>query len=1655
MSSNSDVKTAAALPIPVYIISDTPYGKACLAVYSAYISRGAPTLGTRVRWRQRPAFSHPPTPFGCPSPLRGLEAATSPSREHACEIPSRLLRHLECIPRFTKGESHSRFGDPATLAPPLAALASPKSAGGSSDRQVAPAQASGLEISTKLDAKVSQKDAYEYAVLGIKSPATLIGNHDLKQTLPKYRHIDRGEMVVRKHIREIKLTPSQSDRAIKVKVLVDNNVVHELTAVQEGKTLVWKDLMLPCDLRKDSTIVFRITKIHKFTKDQVSLITYPASKLIESGALSIECDNKGFRVSAILSSESDAQQAYTLALNKAQQLEKRPSRFSTSGQLGSAFKNLLALGSALSELDPTGGARVAFSICTMAWEHLEKQEQQNESLNDLVDQLGRITPTITSVKEIADAHLEDTIRAMLNLIEDASLFILNYKSQPAWAHVLHPTLDPGAQERIRGMIDTFGKLRQEFDSRVGSQTLKAAQLAYDQASLEKLGPTVHASFNPNRGCIEGTRVRAIEDIMNWSLDFKSNQKLLWIYGFAGLGKSAIATSVCELLEERNILAASFFCKRDNADLRDARCLLNTIVYGLAMRHKGYKQAVAKAIQEDPQICSTHIQRRYLSLIERPLQGIDNDKEVKELIIVLDALDETTKDEHRSSLLACLRNICDLAPWLKIIITSRPDKDIEDAFKREDKLIARRDIAAENATEDIHTFVQWRMTGIAKAKHRSMWPEDKIQNLVTCANGLFVWAETACKFIEAGFRADARLEQVLQMRHLTGEVNPFVGLDELYKTSIGAVLKDDGEDNKTIVRLCIGAIVVTSTRTPLPIRDLEKLLSTQIEPGILRTIVKSLSSVIYEHGGPGGPVRVFHPSFEDYITDQTRSSEYYVDTTLYNTTIAALASMLGLQNLTGNSAMDESYSEYANDVYRFVLSFYDAVALSTPHLYLSALSFTPRSSELKRLMFPLFPNSFSLVHGIEEEWTSCLRSISHPFPVLSAALSPDSRRIASVCGDSLVRIWDAESGIAVMSLGGHDNALIRVAYSPDGQRIASSSYETAIRIWNLETGSEACGPLLGHLEYVLSLAFSPNGSRLASGSLDHTVLVWDLQAGTCVLTLDRHSELITSVAFSPDGGCIASGSHDNSVIIWNAETGHPMQEPITEVDIICSVTFSPDSSLIAYGTSEGELVVIETRSGSRKMELLYGHAIMIESIAFSPDGRCIVSGSSDGAVRIWDISSGHEVGSSMRMHSNRVSSVVYSFDGRRVVSCSVDKTVRIWDIKTDTNVSVAPLKSRPSQIHCVAVSHDGRLLATGSADNQVRIWDALTGVVVSEMPQGHSDKVMCVAFSFSGRLLVSGSADNSIRIWDLTTNATIFGPFYGHSDHIRSVVFSPDDSFVASGSADHTIRVRGTETGNELFGPLTGHVNCVRSVDFSPDGSTIISGSEDGSIRIWDAKTGTLSRGPLYGHQDGVMSVASFSDGKYIASCSQDSTVKLWDSSSGDVIRDLAQTYPNEFLLAIALAPNGRYVVCGSSDQTLRVWDLDSSDDTSNTLYGHSDIVNAVAFFPNDLRVVSGSNDGTLRLWDISKAWAPNDSQSPLDDIDDLKTLEISELAHRASPDGWVKSSKGELLLWLPVQYRDLDDSFLCATPEGIRPRATIDFSHFVHGRNWASVMAVE
>ncbi|KAG8722960.1 hypothetical protein FRC09_005362 [Ceratobasidium sp. 395] len=1260
-----------------------------------------------------------------------------------------------------------------------------------------------------------------------------------------------------------------------------------------------------------------------------------------------------------------------------------------------------------------------------------------------------------------------------------------------------------------------------------------------------LAPTGYAGFNPNRACMPGTRVRTIDDILAWSHDFDSSQRLLWVYGFAGLGKSSIAASVCKRLEEQDMLAASFFCKRDDPAQRDARCVLNTIVYGLAMKCPAYKQAVVKAIQADSQICTAHMQRRYASLVEEPLKAIRESNATKSLVVAVDALDETANDEHRSALLIYLRSMCRLVPWLKIIVTSRPDGDITDAFGQTDESVSSRNLVDDNATDDIYVFVQRRMAAIASSRSRPEWPDDKVRSLAARASGLFIWADTACKFVEAGLNVNTRLDQMLQLRQpATGAPRSYSGLDQLYTTAIRSGIKDEDEDNKAMVRLCVGAIVTTSSRAPLPISDLGQLLSKRVDTSTLRTVVKALGSVLYEHGGAGGPVRVYHPSFEDYITDSARSGDFYIDLRHYHSLLTescletmlaelrfnicgletshilnadvpslnqrvraavpgylrysclhwyshiaeteidsitdklklflfgdslvywievlsllgelevASTSMLGLSLMNQSPERLAACSEYATDVYRFVLSFYDAISASTPHLYISALPFAPKLSKFGRAMQQRFPNALAVTRGAEEDWTSCLRTISHPDAVYSVAFSPDGRRIASACGDGLARVWDAETGAALLSLEGHTDGVLCVAYSPDGQRIATGSSDCTVRIWDSRTGAEVCEPLEGHSGVIWCLTFSPAGKHLASGSFDHTVRVWNIETKTSVYNLDRHSKSVTSVAFSLNGRYIASGSWDQQIIIWDAETGTSIREHMNHNGAVSSVAFSPDSSLVVSGDEDWTVTVWDRATLTRKLEPLTGHDSFVVAVQFSPgSGDLIASGSHDRTVRIWDAESGKEIGVSLRRHSGPVMSVVWSPDGRRVASCSSDNTVRIWDAELDTRASAGP-SQLPVPIGCVAYSHTGRLLATGSDDNVLRIWDAITLTVKSVPLRGHFDWVHSVVFSHDDRRIVSGSRDKTIRIWDVETGVTVLGPIEGHSDHVLSVAFSPDSHLVASVSGG-SVRIWDAETGAPVLEPLAGHTDLVRCVAFSPEGNTLASGSDDKTVRVWDVQTGESRLSPLQGHTEGVCSVTFLSDCKHITSCSDDSTVRIWDVITGDVTRVLQQPYPRALLCTMAVTQDSRRVVAASPAGRLLAWDMDSDNDTAKVLHGHLNPVQSITISPDGSRVVSSSDDGTLRMWDAQKVWEAEDSLSLLDDIDGITTLEVRELARHASSDGWVKSAKGELLMWLPAIHRDQDDSLMCVTPDGIVARSTVDLTRFVHGRNWALVMPVK
>ncbi|KAG9097829.1 hypothetical protein FRC06_007134 [Ceratobasidium sp. 370] len=218
--------------------------------------------------------------------------------------------------------------------------------------------------------------------------------------------------------------------------------------------------------------------------------------MLSTDAGVVECIGGMFTVDMRLLSKEAAKQAYSEAFVNAQRMKQQPGVLEKLGGAGDAFKVLLALGSTMAELDPTGGAKVAFSLCTQAWEYLEEQEKQDAKIYELIENIAGMIPSVESVRDLADANLKQTVMAMLNLIEDVSLFILKFRTHGSLERVFRSAFTPTVQDQMDDFVGKFRRLRKEFDTRVSVQALRAAEIDRTKAKLKELHPVDQASYDP-------------------------------------------------------------------------------------------------------------------------------------------------------------------------------------------------------------------------------------------------------------------------------------------------------------------------------------------------------------------------------------------------------------------------------------------------------------------------------------------------------------------------------------------------------------------------------------------------------------------------------------------------------------------------------------------------------------------------------------------------------------------------------------------------------------------------------------------------------------------------------------------------------------------------------------------------------------------------------------------------------------------------------------------------------------------------------------------------------------------------------------------------------------------------------------------------------
>ena len=544
-------------------------------------------------------------------------------------------------------------------------------------------------------------------------------------------------------------------------------------------------------------------------------------------------------------------------------------------------------------------------------------------------------------------------------------------------------------------------------------------------------------------------------------------------------------------------------------------------------------------------------------------------------------------------------------------------------------------------------------------------------------------------------------------------------------------------------------------------------------------------------------------------------------------------------------------------------------------------------------------------------------------VYSAVFTPDGKRIVSGGTDSNVRIWDATTGIAIMTLRGHKGPLREVAYSTDGRRILSASEDTTVKVWDAATGDEIM-TLRGHTDGIQSVAFSPDNTRIVSGSKDKTIRIWDSTTGDKLEILQGHADAVLSVAFSPDGNIIASGS-DRIIKVWDAVRGLEIETLVGHKGQVTSVVFSPDGRRIISGSNDRSLKVWNP-AVNREYTILCGHTGEITSVSFSPNGKRLVSGSKDGLIKIWDTASACET-MTLYGHEDAVYGVSFSPDGTRIVSASADHKVKLWDAITGSEVLT--LLGHVGSVGSVAFSPDGKRVISGSEDESVKIWDAVTGTLLMNLI-GHSDNIYSVAFSPAGDRIVSGGLDGQAKIWDSVSGAEL-ASIHACEAAISSVVFVLDGQHIVTGEGYHGGKqLKGThisiwDVSSEEEVVTYEAAGNVTSVVCTPDGKRILAVCWD-SLILLDAVTGeeTLVL-PL---PEAVNSVDVSTSGNKIAMGGLNSSIVLLESEA-----------PTDGYEPRTNAESARKLVerlhkeCGSYKEVLEKLEADTSLDESVHKFG--------------------------------------------------------------------------------------------------------------------------
>jgi tetratricopeptide (TPR) repeat protein len=349
-----------------------------------------------------------------------------------------------------------------------------------------------------------------------------------------------------------------------------------------------------------------------------------------------------------------------------------------------------------------------------------------------------------------------------------------------------------------------------------------------------------------------------EAVERWRQDTTQDSRLFWIMGAPGVGKSAFAAKLTHMRGD-TVIAAQF-CEWDKPDHKNAQRVIRSIAFQIATRLPDFRKLLL-LLPEIGNLDQKKATELFDYLIVNPMRlGINGGRE--RYLIVIDALDEAREGFHNPLADILAQNAKNLPDWIRIVITSRPEKDVVNPLQDLKPFIF--DTETEENCADIRNYLYSKLSTMLDGR-----PDANaiIENILRKSEGVFLYVEHICRNLENGYlsidNVDAfpqGLGQVFReffIRHFP------LSKESFYTADVDYVFYKQN---------CIPFLeLVIAAHEPLQQIFISSILG--IRSYEYKNIIDAFGSLLRT---TDDRIRLSHKSLIDWLCDSKKAGEYWID-----------------------------------------------------------------------------------------------------------------------------------------------------------------------------------------------------------------------------------------------------------------------------------------------------------------------------------------------------------------------------------------------------------------------------------------------------------------------------------------------------------------------------------------------------------------------------------------------------------------------------------------------------------------------------------------------------------------------------------------------------------------------------------------------------------